>query len=78
MARLAGILIAVAVVAASAAAFDRLYRRLLREWVLTWGAIGASIVTAWRIWVPSLGIARRPAAGASRRTVGLPSAGATA
>jgi hypothetical protein len=40
MARLAGILIAVAGVAASAAAFDRLYRRFLREWVLTWGATG--------------------------------------
>ena len=32
------ILIAVAGVAASAAAIDRLYRRFLREWVLTWGA----------------------------------------
>ena len=40
MARLAGILIAVAGVAASAAAFDRLYRSFLREWVLTWGATG--------------------------------------
>lgn len=32
------ILITVAGVAASAAAIDRLYRRFLREWVLTWGA----------------------------------------
>ena len=39
MARLGWTLIAVAGVAASAAAaIDRLYRSLLREWVLTWGA----------------------------------------
>jgi hypothetical protein len=31
-------LVAIAAVAASAAAIDRLYRRYLREWVLTWGA----------------------------------------
>jgi hypothetical protein len=37
MARLGWILIAIAGVAASAA-IDRLYRRFLREWVLTWGA----------------------------------------
>jgi hypothetical protein len=34
----ARILIMVAGVAASAAAIDRLYRRFLRDWVLTWGA----------------------------------------
>jgi hypothetical protein len=38
MARLGWILIAIAGVAASAAAIDRLYRRFLRESVLTWGA----------------------------------------
>jgi hypothetical protein len=38
MAGPARILIAVAGVAASAAACDRLYRRFVREWVLTWGA----------------------------------------
>jgi hypothetical protein len=35
---LARILIRVVGVAASAAAIDRLYRRFLRDWVLTWGA----------------------------------------
>jgi hypothetical protein len=34
----ARILITVVGVAASAAAIDRLYRRFLRDWVLTWGA----------------------------------------
>ena len=32
------ILIAVAGAAASAAAIDRLYRKHVRDWVLTWGA----------------------------------------
>src|SRR5918994_197271 len=38
MARPLRILIALAGVAASAAAIERLYRRYLRAWVLTWGA----------------------------------------
>ena len=38
MGRPVRIITAVAGVAASAAAIDRLYRRYLREWVLTWGA----------------------------------------
>jgi hypothetical protein len=38
MARLGWTLIAAAGAAASVAAIDRLYRRFVREWVLTWGA----------------------------------------
>jgi hypothetical protein len=38
MGRPVRILIAIAGVAASLAAIDRLYRRYVREWVLTWGA----------------------------------------
>jgi hypothetical protein len=38
MGRPARIVITVVGVAASAAAIDRLYRRFLRDWVLTWGA----------------------------------------
>src|SRR5215211_7967321 len=37
MGRPVRILIAAAGVAASAVAIDRLYRRFLREWMLTWG-----------------------------------------